>query len=109
VNEVAGEYRPEELEERALTPPKSSDIKGERSRAFEQTMVSQSAFCDEQNFHSIVIIAPLYVSKSSRVLKKLTASAVSSGELFEPETITGISDQVGLRRSYCYHHWRRSL
>jgi hypothetical protein len=31
------------------------------------------AFCDEPKFHSIMIVVLLHVSKSSRVLKKVTA------------------------------------
>jgi hypothetical protein len=74
VNEVSREHHPDESEESALTLPKSSDIGGGRNRAFEQSMIGQSVFCDGQNFHSIVTVAPLHVSKPSRVLEELTDS-----------------------------------
>jgi hypothetical protein len=34
-------------------------------------MIGQWAFCAGQNIHSVVVVVPLHVSKSSRVLKKL--------------------------------------
>jgi hypothetical protein len=41
------------------------------SRVFKLIMIGRSAFCGERNFHSIMIVAPLPVSKVSGVLKKL--------------------------------------
>jgi hypothetical protein len=46
------------------------------------------AFVASQNFHSIMIVVPLHVSKSSRVLKKLTPESelrkhIESGHTFE--------------------------
>jgi hypothetical protein len=38
-------------------------------------MIGQSAFCGGQNIIALVIVAPFRVSKSSRVLTKLTADS----------------------------------
>jgi hypothetical protein len=38
----------------------------------------QWAFCSEPKFHSVVIVVPPHVSKSSRIPKKLTASPAGS-------------------------------
>jgi hypothetical protein len=40
---------------------------------FEAIMFGRGVFLKGKNFHSVVIVVPLHVSKFSRVLKKLTA------------------------------------
>jgi hypothetical protein len=72
VSEVAPTHGPDESDESALTLPKSSETRGGKNQAFGRIEIHRSAFCVGQNFYSIVIIAPLHISKSSRVLKNLT-------------------------------------
>jgi hypothetical protein len=73
VSEVPREHLPDESEKSALTQPKLSETGGGRSRVFERIMIDQLASWGGQNLLSIVILAPVHVSKLSRVLKKLTA------------------------------------
>jgi hypothetical protein len=73
VSEAALERRPDESEKGTLTLSKVSQAQRRMGRAFGPITIGRSAFCGGQNFHSIVIVVSLHVSKSSRVLKKGTA------------------------------------
>jgi hypothetical protein len=63
------EHRPDESEKGKVTLSKTQLTGGGRSPAFEPLTIVRFGFCGEQNFHSIVIVVPLHVSKFSRVLK----------------------------------------
>jgi hypothetical protein len=86
VSEVAFKRRPDESEKGTVTLSKVSQAERGMGRAFESIMIGRSAFCGRQNFHSIMIIIPLHVSKYSPVLKTLTSYStglnIPMGECF---------------------------
>jgi hypothetical protein len=49
--------------------PKSSETGEGKNRTFGQITIGWPAWYDSQNFHLIMIAAPLHVSESSRVVK----------------------------------------
>jgi hypothetical protein len=73
VSEVALERHSDESEKGTGTLSKVSQAERGMGRAFGPPTIGRSVFCGGQNFHSIVIVVPLHVLKSSRVLTKLTS------------------------------------
>jgi hypothetical protein len=81
--------------------PESSEAGGGRRRAFELITIGRTAFCEGQNVHSIVIVAPLHVSKSFRALKKLIADFPVDSVFFrnaEPNTFCATTSESDCRR-----------
>jgi hypothetical protein len=63
VSEVTCEHCPDESEKVNGTLSKAPLTGGRRSRAFEPMTSDRFGFCGEQNFHSILIVVLLQVSK----------------------------------------------
>jgi hypothetical protein len=69
VGEAAREHRPDEVGK----SPRRDSFWPANGGEFEAIMFGGGVFLKGKNFHSIVIVVPLHVSKFYRALKKLTA------------------------------------
>jgi hypothetical protein len=72
VGEAACEDRPDEVRKSPAKPAKGFLIGLQTAENFRQSYLA-GGILKGRNFHSIVIVGPLHVSKFYRVLKKLTA------------------------------------